>query len=827
MKSTFVKIGLIAAIAFFGFSCGKDKGDVPQEIFNRTVKVSLTKGSDTKTAVVENGDKASYVWTDGDQDNLFIYENGVKGEITGAEYTDNMKKATFTVSFPTSSSATEFIYVAKYTSDVSNSKNPKLEATQNPLLDSYDPSADVMVSDTMTLSTAATSLQFVMHRVITVNKMTLTGMVPGEKISKVEFQLDKIVAGYYQEKSGLFTGSDKTLTLEYDNKVVASDGTFPVYFVCAPVEDASIVSVAVTTDKYNYTKPSTAFSKKISFRKGVMSKFTMNLSGYASPISTSKTYTLVNSDAELLDGEFIIAASGSNKAMGYLDGTIHTCVDIAKSEDKKKITVDNTSNVLPVRIIKTGNYWTIQNNDPKDANYDSYLAWESGNTSIERKAQFDWIITVSSGVATIKAKDSNPERFLQYNASNTRFCCYQTSSNQYPVALYIGDGGTIPVGVPAINVTSDNPLVVNNAGGSQTINYTIVNPKDGVTLTASADVSWITDISTSTTGLVTFNVASQAEGASTRSGVITLKYSGATDVTVSVLQEPGEGGGQAANGWLELPAKQTGSDFYNGVFKVGTARNYSYMYQYSTYTTLWTAYPLYSATIGSSTISSESSEWLGVPYVMTSDEIETKGKTWAPNPNISESLQVNIWDGSYNVDLVDPPYVADYYARGHQIPNADRSADGKMQTQTYYATNSTPQIQNRFNGYIWGRLETDIRECVKDTVYVVTGATFHKVEGSETITYIKPAHDSRSVPVPYYYWKVLLKVKRSGSTITSASTIGFWFEHKQYSNNDYTPYAVSVDQIEAWTGFNFFVNLPENLQTTAEKNTSWTTFKNF
>lgn len=1075
MKSTFVKIGLIAAIALFGYSCGKDKGEVPQEVFTRTVKVSLTKNTDTKTSVVEDGNKASFYWTDGDQENLFIYENGVKGEIAGVEFTDNMKKATFTVTFPTSSSATEFEYVAKYATEVSNHKNPLLPATQNPLPDSYDPSADVMVSETKKLSTAATALQFVMNRVVTVNKMTLKGLVPGEKITKVELELDKIVAGYYQESDDSFSGSDKKLTLVYEEKVVPSDGTFPVYFVCAPVADANIQSVVVVTDQNIYTKPASAFSKTISFTKGNMSKFGMNMSGYASPVSAGTTYTLVTSSDDLTDGYYIIAASGYPKAMGHLNGTIHTAEDVTKEDNTIKL--DNTSAVLPLLITKSGNNWTIKNDDQNDSNYGKYIAWSSGNSSTEQTNSYAWTITIANtGVATIKSVTTT-DRSLQYNSSDPRFVCY--TSTQKSVALYKRSGSVYPLGIsfenehydliigtedytaftgqvvtksesdtrtviysisgdaigsinsstgvvtlngvdgtatvtatvaadeshaagsvsysikvttpvdsydllnnsfigvaytpdsqtytsrsnlvgssgrgskyatntaggtstsgatiqlrtknsnegivttasggkvskieltwnsatvdgrtvqiygkntaysspsdlfdsgaqgtliaemakgttsltftgdyqyigirskkdalyldeikvywtdgspgtdPVINVTSGSSVNVAKEGGSKTISYSITNPVSGKSLSATSTATWISDISVSSSA-VTFTVAAQVSGAAARTGTVVLSYSGASPVPVTVSQEAGEGGeSQAANGWLELPAKQEGSDYFNGVFTAGSARNYSYMYQYSTYTTLWTAYPLYSETIGSSTISSGSNEWLGVPYVISSDEVETKGKTWAANPQIDKSLQVNIWDGSYGVNVANPPYVSDIYARGHQIPNSDRSSNGTMQSQTYYATNSTPQIQNRFNGYIWVDLENAVRACVKDTVYVVTGPMFQKVGETKSITYIHPSNDSgKNVPVPNYYWKILLKVKRSGSSITSAKAIGFWFDHRQYdtSERDFTKHACSVSQIETWTGFNFFVNLPESLKSEAKSNTDWDSFRTF
>ena len=59
--------------------------------------------------------------------------------------------------------------------------------------------------------------------------------------------------------------------------------------------------------------------------------------------------------------------------------------------------------------------------------------------------------------------------------------------------------------------------------------------------------------------------------------------------------------------------------------------------------------------------------------------------------------------------------------------------------------------------------------------------------------------------------------------ISDARSVGFWFENKRYTDT-YTNYAVSVDNIESWTGFDFFVNLPDGVESAAEKNNSWSTF---
>lgn len=260
--------------------------------------------------------------------------------------------------------------------------------------------------------------------------------------------------------------------------------------------------------------------------------------------------------------------------------------------------------------------------------------------------------------------------------------------------------------------------------------------------------------------------------------------------------------------WYELPAKDNaGSNMLLRTF-YDTARNYTMYYDTSTYTAYWVAYPLAAGDLGS-----------GRP-----------NDPWAATPGIPTSQQINVWAGSYGVNVGS---TSNIYARGHQIPNADRNKDpyGTMCAQTFYATNSTPQIQNGFNSGIWSSLEGDVRTLAQqqtDTVYVVTGAILRTVTGNETITYIKPAKDTKNCPVPNYYYKVLLKVKREASgKISSASTVGVWLPHRVYSGESYQSYTKSVAEIEALTGYNFFANLPADIQAAAEQNSNWSTFASF
>lgn len=260
--------------------------------------------------------------------------------------------------------------------------------------------------------------------------------------------------------------------------------------------------------------------------------------------------------------------------------------------------------------------------------------------------------------------------------------------------------------------------------------------------------------------------------------------------------------------WLELP----GAEEFDAEYRVThyaemegrKQRNYTILYDEDTYVSYWVAYPLCHSHLTSG-----------------------REEVWAYDAIVPKSSQTSVKSG-YGASCPTANYPKNFYARGHQIPNADRNGVPEMMAQTYYSTNMTPQIQNGFNGGIWAKLETAVREAVPygDTLYVVTGASFRKVNENLAAKKIVNKNDGKSLPVPNYYWKVLLKVERDNGELSSARTLGFWLPHDDLKGHSYMEYAVSVDQIEQWTGFDFFVNLPDNLEVAAESNSSLSAFMN-
>ena len=261
---------------------------------------------------------------------------------------------------------------------------------------------------------------------------------------------------------------------------------------------------------------------------------------------------------------------------------------------------------------------------------------------------------------------------------------------------------------------------------------------------------------------------------------------------------PGDGSQTVLDkNWLELASiKEYGTRYVVNTTYAGEKRNYTVFYDTEMMAPLWTAYPLNNSHMSSGRIN-----------------------TWIFNPSISEDRQIQVCDGSYSIEN---------YARGHMCPNGSRNNNETMQQQTFYVTNQVPQIHNGFNNGIWKNLESAVQVLAKnEEIFVTTGVSFHKGNETPQIQYISPAkHPDQRVPIPPYFYKLVLRVKYVAASVTDASCTAFWFEHKAYESGDsFDNYRKSVDQVEEWTGFDFFVNLPDEIENAAEaKNISWAQF---
>lgn len=241
----------------------------------------------------------------------------------------------------------------------------------------------------------------------------------------------------------------------------------------------------------------------------------------------------------------------------------------------------------------------------------------------------------------------------------------------------------------------------------------------------------------------------------------------------------GPDGGKAdatSCGWMELPETKSGDGllwgWHNMTLNGKTMRNYSFYFSAAHYLSYWVAYPLNSSLMGGSGM---------------------RDKNFYFDPLLPNSMQADL-TFSYRGN----------YDRGHQLPARDRSASVASNTQTFYATNMTPQ-RSQFNQKIWQRLEARVQSWASsinpstDTLYVVTGCT---VKGSTQST---TDCAGKKMTIPTAYYKAILRYTRSSGYAGCA----IWLDH------DTDPYRtveerdmMSIAALEEKLGIDLFVNLP-------------------
>ena len=758
------------------FGCARESVPVsgPE---SHTVAFSASHSSASRTSIVEGESSASYLWSADDASRFHLFEDGVAASQVTVSYSTDMRSANISAEFPGAqkpdpSTYTGFVNAA--TGDL-----PVVPASQTIGLESYDPSSDIIIAKPLTAarpSDGLLPLQF--HRVTAVSKMTLRGLVASERVLSVKLISDKPISGTYNLETESFepfinVSQRDTLTLAAGRsgyETASSAGELTLWFMTAPVSDASL-SIRVETTANVYVK---TFRRTISFPENMVTRFTVDLTGCIDP----STQYEINSIAKL----------------------------------KQRLTTSTASFTVwltdAVVTGKSGKLGYIE-----DATAGIYLY--NCASSLNVGDSYTGVVTVS---AQIYSNSKQPEITAIDVSQATRSHVSEVPCAELTIAEVLNnldalDGRRVLVrGVTNASALSGKAGVVITQNGNS---ITLYSQNSNVTISANS----------------LFDVYGYPMNYGGRTPEIVL----IDPDDVHLLTNPDPGGGYIGDGnaalgqqgWLELPAASAVtqlagtspsnfSDLYCRAHYAnlnGTAqRNYTMLYDPEVYTSYWIAYPLCAAHMGSGRV-----------------------ETWAFDPEVPTGKQTSVAKGYGMPNFSTPNNSENFYARGHQLPNADRNGSEEMQAQTFYSTNMTPQIHYGFNEKIWANLETAVRAAVPsgDTLYVVTGAAFRKKGGSETVTYQTNTNDYKRLPIPNYYWKVLLKVKRSGSMITAAKGVGVWFEHADYATGDYTQFTCPIDSVEAWTGFDFFCNLPgadndnTSLESSAETNGNWYTFKNF
>lgn len=187
------------------------------------------------------------------------------------------------------------------------------------------------------------------------------------------------------------------------------------------------------------------------------------------------------------------------------------------------------------------------------------------------------------------------------------------------------------------------------------------------------------------------------------------------------------------------------------------------------------------------------------PEDITTEGVSRQGEEFLPDPDIPECPD----NSEYNRTNHPSGLLLD---RGHMMPAADCKTSQTRMRESFYLSNICPQ-DHTLNEKDWCDLEKQIRfwckHYYKTDLWVICGPVFGE------------RHTRTGINIPEKFWKVICRYdERYGHW----KAIGFIFGNTPDSQ-PYARQAVTVDEVENLTGFNFFTEVGDSEENYMEKST--------
>lgn len=205
----------------------------------------------------------------------------------------------------------------------------------------------------------------------------------------------------------------------------------------------------------------------------------------------------------------------------------------------------------------------------------------------------------------------------------------------------------------------------------------------------------------------------------------------------------------------------------------------------------------------------------------------TGSKVFVKDPSLPAEMQTD-----------DECHKNDGFDKGHLVASADRKYSKIANDQTYYFSNMSPMF-NSFNGGYWITFENKVRSWATsqnfDKLYVTKGGTLNHLlkngkgerNGQDGImpTTDKNGFTIKGLACPQYYFIALLGVKGDkyqaiGFKVEHRDDYGYTYDKNQAPVSVVKKCAFSIDELEEFTGIDFFCNLPDGVENEVEKSYS-------
>lgn len=556
MKKIFTKAMLVAAAAMAFFACQKQEVNAPEEVKVEGLNFSAEKPEFADASKTEWTGSEIH-WSKGDAIRVAYTCNGVWQDASGnpeqGKYgklyaSDPLNETTDVATFvvPGDFKGSEQgdykfygIYPSTLTSSTDLSSAPSVSidipSEQTPAANSFYAKADVMVAQSDIYNgmpkngekNGSISLKWnrlVAHGHITLKSLPVDGQEVVKSIvltadaeadmvgkHKVNFNTQEV------EKDG--SNATNSITINGTNLTIDANGNVTFWASFLPCTWTS-VDVKVETDKASYIREIDLSSNQKTFAKNARNILAVNMASAVREVKSSNSLPFVMDFSELNGNNqtSISELEGFTSVSGYVY-LASGAVRLAKSGEGGSIITKllDLSSSFHVKVTASG--------------------WNSDELSL----------IVSSGdqsetvtLSAVGNGNSGPGECAEHIIN------FQPVSNSSSVT-FAADGGKrcyikkieILEGhaelTPVLSATT--PEEMSADGGEGSFTYTLSNPKDGKTVSATKNVDWIEDLAVNQENkTVSYSVAENTAEES-RTATITLSYEGAQSVNVTVTQK--------------------------------------------------------------------------------------------------------------------------------------------------------------------------------------------------------------------------------------------------------------------------------------------------
>jgi DNA/RNA endonuclease G (NUC1) len=214
------------------------------------------------------------------------------------------------------------------------------------------------------------------------------------------------------------------------------------------------------------------------------------------------------------------------------------------------------------------------------------------------------------------------------------------------------------------------------------------------------------------------------------------------------------------------------------------------------------------------------SDRLGIPHYVAYELRALSGKQekgakrpspWITEPELAKR-KVAPFDDTYAYSSAFRQAHDNWYVRGHLCMKQHAGRLGKnAEWNTHTVLNAVPQRAN-FNGGIWRDLEDKTAHWADTfgTVWIITGRIFYSNSFGNIKRIGEPSKNEMQIAVPDALFKIVVR-----ETDANLKTLAFIYDQDVAKRTgdqpyDHKPHAVSINQIEKLTGFDFVLPDADN-----------------